>query len=233
MMQTRLSSLTNGSCQPSDVDALTDEEILRLERVQLAPGRGVSRITPRTVFKSSQDVDEHILDASEANALKLVYSKTNIPVPRVHRTITRKTVIIIIMDYIPGRTLAEVWSTYSVWKKIRVAFTLRSYIRQLRRLKASPSTPPGPLSAHGPRTCDLPSIFGCIVSYRGPFASYPEFSAFFNDRCKMGLDYSDVPEDHPWRREPFDDSSPLVLSHMDLNPRNIIVGEDGRLWLID
>ena len=33
--------------------------------------------------------------------------------------------------------------------------------------------------------------------------------------------------------ERFDDSAPLVFTHQDLNPRNIIVGEDGRLWLID
>lgn len=31
----------------------------------------------------------------------------------------------------------------------------------------------------------------------------------------------------------MDDSEPLVLTHQDLNPRNIIVGDDGRLWLID
>ncbi|KAJ2962731.1 hypothetical protein NUW54_g14321 [Trametes sanguinea] len=33
--------------------------------------------------------------------------------------------------------------------------------------------------------------------------------------------------------EPFDDSQPLVLTHGDLNLRNILVGEGGRLWLID
>lgn len=31
----------------------------------------------------------------------------------------------------------------------------------------------------------------------------------------------------------FDDSAPLVFNHQDLNMRNMIVGDDGRLWLID
>ena len=31
----------------------------------------------------------------------------------------------------------------------------------------------------------------------------------------------------------FDDSAPLVLTHQDLNMRNLIVGDDGRLWVID
>ncbi len=49
----------------------------------------------------------------------------------------------------------------------------------------------------------------------------------------MGHDISKLPEDHPWRKERFDDSEPLVLTHQDINPRNIIVGEDGRIWMID
>jgi aminoglycoside phosphotransferase (APT) family kinase protein len=42
-----------------------------------------------------------------------------------------------------------------------------------------------------------------------------------------------VPEDHPWWKEKFDDSAPLVLTHQDINPRNIIVGTDGRIWMLD
>ncbi|KZT01880.1 uncharacterized protein LAESUDRAFT_763319 [Laetiporus sulphureus 93-53] len=49
----------------------------------------------------------------------------------------------------------------------------------------------------------------------------------------MALDSNQVPEDDPSRKESFDDSSPLVLTHQDINPRNIIAGEDGRLWMID
>jgi hypothetical protein len=73
----------------------------------------------------------------------------------------------------PRLTLADVWQLWpilSTWQKIRVAFTLCRYVCQLRRLKASTKTPPGPLSAQGARICDS-SIFGSLQSQRGPFAS--------------------------------------------------------------
>lgn len=220
--------------QPSDIDGLSDGEILELagKASKLQSNSAIFQLTPRTVAKASQDVDEDASDAPEANALNLVFAKTTIPVPRVRRVVKRKWDYLIVMDYVKGPTLAEVWSTFSLWKKIRVAFTLRRYVRQLRRLKASPATPPGPLSAQGPRTCESP-IFGQVQSHRGPFASYAELSTFFNERCKMALDAKRVPEDDMSRKELFDDSSPLVLTHQDLNPRNIIVGADGRLWVID
>ena len=31
----------------------------------------------------------------------------------------------------------------------------------------------------------------------------------------------------------FDSSLPLVMTHLDLQPHNIIIGEDGRVWIID
>ena len=120
-----------------------------------------------TTTKASQDSDEDAADASEANALDLLFAETTIPVPRVCRIVKRQWDFLIVMDYIPGPTLAHVWPTLSTWRKIRVAFTLRRYVCQLRRLKleASAATAPGPLSAQGARICESP-IFG-------PFQSHP------------------------------------------------------------
>ena len=220
--------------QPSDVDKLSNEEILELfeNGTRLQPGVGVFKLTPSTVAKASQDMDEDAADASEANALDLLFSETTIPIPRVRRVVKRQWDSLIIMDYIPGSTLAHVWPTFSMWRKIRVGFTLRRYVRQLRRLKASATTPPGPLSAQGARICESP-IFGQVQSHRGPFASYFELSTFFNERHQMAMDAKEVPQDDPSRNDLFDNSEPLVLTHQDLNLRNIIVGEDGRLWIVD
>ncbi|TFK94582.1 hypothetical protein K466DRAFT_593419 [Polyporus arcularius HHB13444] len=201
------------STQPSDIDHLSDAELLELCKngIKVHPEAGVVRLTSGTVAKPSQDMDEDTPDPSEANALDLVFSKTTIPVLRVRRVVKYKWAFLIVMDYIEGPTLAHVWPTLSTWRKCLVAFTLRRYVRQLRRLQA----PPG--------------------SDRGPFASYAELSAFFNDRHRRALDeyWRNVPQDDPARKDLFDDSEPLVLTHQDLNLRNIVVGEGGRLWLID
>ncbi len=76
-------------------------------------------------------------------------------------------------------------------------------------------------------------MFGQVQLRRGPFTSYAELSAFFNDRHRRVLDARSVPQDNPARKDLFDDSEPLVLTHQDINLRNIVVGEGGRLWLID
>lgn len=109
--------------------------------------------------------------------------------------------------------------------------TLRRYIRQLHCVEATPLTPPGPVSKEGPRKCvHITSIFGPVGPSRGPFASYKELTAFMEQRYCF---YFRHKPEAKGRGERFDDSSPLVLTHNDLNPRNIVVGDDGQLWVLD
>ena len=191
-------------------------------------------LTPSTVPKASQVSEEDAADASEANALDFLSAETTIPVLRVRRIVKRGWDFLIVTDYIPGPTLAHVWPTLSMWRKISVAFTLRRYVRQLRRLKASATTPPGPLtrSAQGARRCESPHLWSGSFSPRS-FATYSNLSAFFNDRQRMAMDAKKLPRDDPSRNDLFDNSEPLVLTHQGLNLRNVIVGEDGRLWIVD
>ena len=217
--------------QPSDVDHFSNEKILELgkDAPRLHPDANVFKLTPNTVTKISQELDEDAADAIEANAPNLLVSETTLPVPRVRRVMKGQWSFLIVMDYIP---LAHIWPTLSTWRKIRVAFTLRRYVCQLRRLKASATTPPGSLSAQGARRCESP-IFGRVQSDRGLFSTYSELSAFFNKRHQMAMNCKKLPRDDPSRNDLFDNSEPLVLTHRDLNLRNIIVGEDGLLWIVD
>ncbi|KAF8883160.1 hypothetical protein CPB84DRAFT_191509 [Gymnopilus junonius] len=137
------------------------------------------------------------------------------------------------MDYIKGRTLFKAWPTYSLYRKFMVAWSLRNYVRQLRRLMAPTSTtPPGPISVHGACTCDLTSLIG-QQNLRGPFEFYSDFVSLFNTAWSSAVKHSKAPQNHPSRKEQFEDLGPqtLVLSHLDINPRNIIVDDDDRLWL--
>jgi hypothetical protein len=121
--------------------------------------------------------------------------------------------------------LAECWTELSWWKKLRIAFTLRGYIRQLRRIKG---TRPGPLG--GDRACQIEGVcFGERLA--GPFETYPELAAWFNRKMVAAKRHprSKIPENPA----PFDDSMPLNLTHHDLHMHNIILGDDGQLWIID
>ncbi|KAI6097867.1 hypothetical protein F5141DRAFT_1254750 [Pisolithus sp. B1] len=75
--------------QSSDVDELSDDAILALSKMapRVHPDYGVRKLTPTTVVKSSQDMEEDAIDATKANALQLVFEKTTIPVPRVRRVV--------------------------------------------------------------------------------------------------------------------------------------------------
>ena len=73
----------------------------------------------------------------------------------------------------------------------------------------------------------------------GPFPDYASLSAFYN--CKLdivkGITLTDgcgniICSPRP-DAEPFDDSRPLVFTHGNLSMRNVILGTDGRIWLVD
>ncbi|KAJ3889568.1 kinase-like domain-containing protein [Lentinula edodes] len=218
----------------SDVDELTDEGIL--QRFKTAPeiDCSVRRLTPRTIAKATIEPGNPP-NSSEANALNMVHAQTTIPVPRVRRVIKEEWSFVIVMDYIEGLTLAEAWPNLSLWKKFSIILILRSYISQLHRLQATPQTPPGPVCKHTgepARKCVSP-LFGKTRPKRGPFASYNELSEFFNRQARIGLSHFGVSNNNPLRNELFDDTAPLVLTHSDINPRNLILGSEGRLWMID
>ncbi|KAH8111347.1 hypothetical protein DFH11DRAFT_1513109, partial [Phellopilus nigrolimitatus] len=65
----------------------------------------------------------------------------------------------------------------------------------------------------------------------GPFNSNSksELTMLFNRAFRHA--YSMYPYNPP--ALPFDELAPLVLTHGDLTPRNIILGDEGKVWIID
>ncbi|KDQ07616.1 hypothetical protein BOTBODRAFT_598471 [Botryobasidium botryosum FD-172 SS1] len=156
--------------------------------------------------------------------MELVRAHTTIPTPHIHRKVRveKEDYVLIVMEYVEGRQLSECWSSLSFWSKLRIIFTLRQYVRQPRQIRTPYSSVPGP-PGETPQICWRgPPYIGAGPA--GPFPDYASLSHFFNGLASRA---------DPPVSEPFDDSRPLVLTHHDLGMRNIIIGVDGRVWLID
>ncbi|KAG6807520.1 hypothetical protein H0H93_016108, partial [Arthromyces matolae] len=134
------------SLQRSEIDILSDNEIIEMftNHSQAFSGTGVKKLAIGLVMKYSFDTDP--ANIREELVHNLLFEQTSIPVPRIRRVIPYKEQVLYAMDYIPGQSLDKVWGCLSVWRKIWIIFTLRRYIRQLHRIKATPETPPGALS---------------------------------------------------------------------------------------
>ena len=89
-----------------------------------------------------------------------------------------------------------------------------------------------PLSVQGALICESP-IFGPVRSDRSLFAMYSELSVFSMSATRWQWIAKSCLETTPRGTILFDNSEPLVLTHQDLNLRNVIVGEDSRLRVID
>ena len=96
---------------------------------------------------------------SEAKTMHLVREATTVLVPTVRRYFAYQGVSVVIMDFIPGQTLADCWHSLSYWRRFWVLYTIRRCIRELRRVEV-PGVPrrdqfPGrigrePQLCHGP-----------------------------------------------------------------------------------
>jgi hypothetical protein len=154
--------------------------------------------------------------------LNFVRSHTSIPVPKLRRYITTESDYTgyMLLEKIKGKRLDRLWPSLSPLQKFLVAWTLRGYIIELREASDAYSrrNVPGPMGDR-PRLCDGPAwLFGHRPL--GPFKSSEDIAKYFNEnRAGVG--------------EGLDNSRPLVLTHCDRSMHNIIVGLDGKIWLVD
>jgi hypothetical protein len=127
---------------------------------------GVKKIGDDTLVKITFDWRAPYLEASSSEFVRM---RTTIPIPRIRRTFKDEDGMSInVMDYIPGERLDHVWPSLSVWSKLWVALILRRYIRELRQIKDSHSSVPGPV-ADSPQKCEGYMFFH---SGYGPFPDY-------------------------------------------------------------
>lgn len=84
------------------------------------------KITPNLIVKRKDSVECATMDYIRVN--------TRIPVPQPRYPHLSSWLV---MDFIDGRILIKCWDSLSFWMQLRVACTLRGYVKQLRRLKGT------------------------------------------------------------------------------------------------
>lgn len=76
-------------------------------------------------------------------------------------------------------------------------------------------------------TCSI--VANVLFQGAGPFASYDELTSWFMHKLDVNRQIRGTPKENLH----FDSSLPLVLTHLDLHPHNILLDREGRVWLID
>ncbi|KAK6348255.1 hypothetical protein TWF718_006062 [Orbilia javanica] len=138
----------------------------------------------------------------------------------------------IVQQYVPGKTLKELWTDLSLEETIRLAFQLRGMLRIMHQktndcigscysLKCRTYYLESELGL--PRACKAEEI-GKVVNFWSNYEGLPKIcwvkkSVEEHERaCAIG---------------PVSLDCPAVFTHHDLAPRNMIVDPKGDLWLVD
>ncbi|EFR03847.1 ankyrin repeat protein [Nannizzia gypsea CBS 118893] len=164
-----------------------------------------------------------------------------IPVPSIQRVVEShdRHNIYVISDRIRGRTLEDAWISLSWLRSLLLAIQLRRFVRKMRSLTSKTA---GSLSDGKCRSMWLGTYYGLP-----PHASSEAITAFVRywynvsplpSRKRKAAAYrasSSSPSILTGTAATFepDRHFPLTFSHQDLAPRNIIVDEKFRLWLLD
>ncbi|KAJ3500360.1 hypothetical protein NLJ89_g9830 [Agrocybe chaxingu] len=194
-------------------------------------GSPAKRITSTLIAKPPQFTER-------ANTMFARAQFKGVPIPQPRYPHLREWYI---TDFVKGRMLLDCWDSLSVFKKFRIACTLRTYISQMRRF-----------SRFTPGSVDGGHIYGNVYDggermFYGPFDSSRKFHQWVHDvlnagwllvsgaraehmRCSGNYDPTLIPTEP---RFSVDFDQPLVFTHGDLSPSNVILSDDGVLWLVD
>ncbi|KAM5534660.1 hypothetical protein V8D89_011672 [Ganoderma adspersum] len=157
----------------------------------------------------------------EVETMVFIKQHTRIPVPTVHLLFVLEDSTYLVMEYIPGGDLQHLWPNLQETERRQVLSQLQQYVHDLRAI-TPPSAVPGPIGGDVCRGRWF-SEFGA-----GPFKSHQELVAWWNSKLPPTRDRGDASD----VAERFQADHPLVFTHGDLAPRNLIL-RDGVLWVVD
>ncbi|KAL8635285.1 MAG: hypothetical protein Q9228_007209 [Teloschistes exilis] len=196
--------------------------------VRQIPANGLDRfsqvhfLNETTVAKSSD-----LVSFTEAATMRFVRSKTSIPVPAVLDVFVQPETqhVCILMEYIKGRPLNEVWDTFNDTQKEHVVAQLRGFMEELRQIKG---TTIGPVDG----TYCVDQFFdGEDKETYGPYKSE---AAFNNGLIRaIGARGCNTWTELVTRLILSLPEHSIVFTHNDLAPRNIIVRDGNVVAILD
>lgn len=176
---------------------------------QFAP---VYKVDSHTVVKSGD-----IVRMAEAETMKFVRASTTIPVPEVHNSYVDDETghVVIVMDFVEGENLDKAWDKLGSEDRESVINQLRGYMEQLRQFKGSFIG-----SVDGTWCND--QFFTEDLGQYGPYETEDDFNQGIVRAMKKDHPYTYV----DWICDVWVDvmtGHDIVLTHGDLDPRNILV----------
>lgn len=195
-------------------------------------GTRIVGIQQRFVMKFGVDVQP-----IEAHNMLYVAKSTTVPVPKVYAIYQRRekqsVVTYIVMQYVQGTTLLNLWGSLDQARKTSIAETLRAYFDQLRQLKH-----PGFFGNidGGPPLDDIFSAAQGANEIKRSFATEDELIDWI-----IRIYSLETGERAAYKTRYYQHILPTVLrgggtpifTHNDFHRKNIIVREDGVPVIID
>ena len=128
----------------------------------------------------------------------------------------------IFMEFVPGKLVVDIWDDLDEKARQNIHSQLYGYICQLQALDFST---PGPIG-EGISEGALFTGYGA-----GPFQSAKDLEDWYNNRLLVSHDFGHANHLPPGA---FSGTfQKLVMCHLDFNQRNVILDDEGKVWLID
>ncbi|KAI1499970.1 kinase-like domain-containing protein [Biscogniauxia marginata] len=207
-----------------DIASVSDKQLLHAystaPRLHHYSGIMITRISKSMVIKGGLSIAK-----SESENMILASETLHLPVPKVHRTFTANIPDIletkeasghfIVMDYIAGPTVEECWHSLDRDSRESVARQVADIIEKMQSRHPN-DLPIGPLGR------------GRDQKFEGPFRTLGDLEAWCNHKIDVCVQVHQLPAGTP--RFQFQD---VVFTHQDISPRNLVLDENKKVWIID
>ncbi|KAH7019915.1 kinase-like domain-containing protein [Ilyonectria destructans] len=172
----------------------------------------VFKIDSKTIMKTGD-----IVRMAEAEVMKFVHANTSIPVPEVHSAYRDEASghVVILMDFMEGENLDKAWPGFTEAERESVVSQLLGYMAQLRSFKGTFIGSIDGTACNDQYFCEEPEGYG-------PYQSEEEFNQGVVAAMKKDRPYTFV----DWKCDVWTNvlkGHEIVLTHNDLDPRNILV----------